>query len=232
MAPRRGTRSRSRIAAAAVFGSVVVLVGSGCGSGSGSSITTTGSGNVQTETRDVRGFDSVELAGGGRLVVLQGGTESLQVSADDDVLPNITSGVTGTTLRLGAKPGASIPVNAQITYSVTANSVKRVALSGAGTVTVTGVDGPELSVAHSGAGTITASGRVTRAVLDLTGAGSYNGRDLVSQDVEVSISGTGSAVVDAGATLRARITGVGGVKYLGDPAVTRDGTGIGEVARI
>jgi Putative auto-transporter adhesin, head GIN domain len=91
------------------------------------------------------------------------------------------------------------------------------------------VDGPELSVANGGAGTITASGRVTKVAVDLSGTGSYKGRDLASQDADVSIGGAGEAVVNASGTLNADITGIGSVSYVGSPSVTRTGSGIGEI---
>lgn len=229
MAAARGTELRHPILAV-IVGSILVLVGSGCGEGS--NVTATSSGTARTETRDVRGFDAVELAGAGQLTVQQGTSESLQVTADDDVLPNLTSEVSGSTLRLGVRPGARIPATAKITYAVTASSVERLALSGAGTVSLTGIDGPELAVTQSGAGTVTATGRVQKVVLDLSGAGDFDGRDLASRDADVSIRGATNAVVNASTTLKARIDGAGDVEYLGNPTVTRDGAGPGTITRI
>jgi hypothetical protein len=204
---------------------LVVLVG-GCGSAG-----TSGSGNVATETRDVQGFDSVELSGAGTLTIEQTGTNSLEIQADDDVLPSLTSDVAGTTLQLGVKPGAEIANSGPIIYRLTVKELKGIAVSGAGEVTVTALDGAELSVAHSGAGRVSVSGRVTSQEVDLSGVGEYDGSDLASEDADVSVSGTGEVVVNASRTLNARVTGVGTVEYLGNPEVTQEVTGLGKVSR-
>lgn len=223
-------RPRLRTTCFAIAGVILMAVlGSGCSRDAMDG--TTGSGNVQTQARDVRGFDSVELTGAGRLTINQTGTDSLTVRADDNILSLLTSEVAGTTLRLGIKPGASIGRAGDITFAVTVKQLKGVSSSGAGEVTVTGVDGPDLSVTHGGAGKVAVSGRVTSQAVNLSGVGQYDGRDLTSQDAEVSISGTGSAVVNASRTLVARISGVGSVQYLGDPQVTKDVSGMGEVKR-
>ena len=58
-------------------------------------------------------------------------------------------------------------------------------------MSVTGVDVPELSVAHSGAAQVTVAGRAATQVVDLIGIGTYDGRGLASQDADVSVSGSG-----------------------------------------
>lgn len=225
-----GRGSSFRTTPVAVVGMMLIAVlGSGCGRDA--VVGTAGSGNVTTQAREVRGFDSVEFTGAGRLTIEQTGTDSLTVRADDNILPLLTSEVAGTTLRLGIKPDASIGGVENITFAVTVKQLKAVTSSGAGEVTVTGVDAPDLSVTHGGAGKVGASGRATNQTVNLSGVGQYDGRDLMSQNTEVTVSGTGSAMVNASRTLLARISGIGSVKYLGDPKVTKDITGMGEVSR-
>ncbi|MBN1872859.1 MAG: DUF2807 domain-containing protein, partial [Anaerolineae bacterium] len=52
-----------------------------------------GSGNVIEETRDVRDFSRVRLAGFGRLHIERGDTESLRIKAEDNLLQYITTEV-------------------------------------------------------------------------------------------------------------------------------------------
>ncbi len=208
----------------------VILVSSGCSGGQGTS--NAPAGNAQTQTRDVHGFDSVEFASAGRLTISQAGTDSLQISADNNILPKLTSEVTGTTLRLGVQPGADIGGSSNVTYVVSVRQLKRIVLSGAGDVNVTGINGPDLSVTQNGAGKITVSGQATKAVIELSGKGDYDGRQLASDDVQASVSGAGTAVVNASHTLVARVTGIGSIEYLGDPKVTQEVTGVGNVTKI
>lgn len=62
-----------------------------------------GSGNLITEEREVSDFDRVELASDGELMLTQGGSESLIIEAEDNVMSYITSEVRGGTLVLGLK---------------------------------------------------------------------------------------------------------------------------------
>jgi hypothetical protein len=59
-----------------------------------------GSGNVVSETRTVSGFNSVELSGDGKLEIEQTGTESLTVTADDNILKLLKSEVSAGRLVL------------------------------------------------------------------------------------------------------------------------------------
>ncbi|MFR9805449.1 GIN domain-containing protein [Pseudonocardia sp. RS010] len=217
---------RTGLAALAALASVG-LAGTAC---AGTTVTT-GSGTVRTENRPVPGFDAVEFAGAGTLAIEQTGAESLEVTADEAVLPSLTSEVDGTTLTLGLREG-TIPVRAdRISFRVTVRELTGLTVSGAGSVTVNGVDGPELAITHGGAARVVVSGRVTRQVVDLTGVGEYDAVDLASEEADVTVSGAGSAVVDVSRSLQARVTGVGSIRYEGSPRVTQEITGLGEVTR-
>ncbi|MFC5138973.1 head GIN domain-containing protein [Actinomycetospora rhizophila] len=206
---------------------LVVLVAAGCSGGGGG---TTGSGNVQTQDRPVAPFTTIEFSTPGTVTIEQTGTDSLRVEADENIQGLLTTEVQGSTLKLGAQPGAEIG-RATIDYRITVRQLAGVVLSGAGTVTATGVDGPDLSLANSGAGSITASGRTDQLNVDLVGVGAIDTRGLVAQAADVSVGGAGTATVNAARTLDARITGVGSIVYLGDPAVTQNVSGFGTVSR-
>ena len=107
----------------------VVLLVSACS-------VTKGSGQVVTETREVSGFTKVELSGSAELTVEKTGTESLSISAEDNLLPQLTSDVSGDTLILGTKPNTSILPTKPITYSVTVTDLTGLAVSGSGSVRV------------------------------------------------------------------------------------------------
>ena len=223
-----GNQGRARLRAVLAALAALALVGlvGACG---GSTVTT-GSGYVRTENRPVPGFDAVEFASAGTLTIEQTGTESLEIRADDGILPSLTSEVQGTTLKLGVREG-TIPTNADISYRVTVGQLTGLTVSGAGAVMVNGIDGPELAVTHGGAARVVVTGRVTRQVVDLSGVGEYDAAGLTSEEADVTVGGAGSAVVDVSRTLQARVTGVGSIQYEGNPQVTQEVTGIGQVSR-
>jgi hypothetical protein len=65
------------------------------------------------------GFTKVELSGTGELPIEKTGTESLTISAEDNILPRLTSKVSGDALILGTKPNTTIVTTKPITYSFT-----------------------------------------------------------------------------------------------------------------
>src|SRR5215208_2438155 len=62
-----------------------------------------GSGIAKTETREVNGFSAISFNVIGKVVVTQGKTQSLTVTADDNILPLLETQVNDGTLVIGVK---------------------------------------------------------------------------------------------------------------------------------
>ena len=139
---------------------------------------TKGSGQVTTETRQVAGFTKVELSGTGELTIEKTATESLTISAEDNMLPLLTSEVSGDTLVLGTKPNAEIVPSKPITYSLTVKDLTGLSVSGSGSVRASDLATTSLSTKISGSGTITPSGTVNDQDLDISGSGGLSSRAI------------------------------------------------------
>ncbi len=210
-----------------------------------------GSGNVVTETRQVSGFDSIQVDYPARVLISQGSTESLKIEAEDNVLPGLKTEVKGKELRIYYKSQDGKHVNPTkivvITITVkelsslgfssageaTVDGLKSddlsVSLDGAGNVKLNDIKAGNLSVSLSGAGSTTASGTADDLSVNISGFGGFNGRDLQASTVSVNISGAGSATVSAEDTLDASISGAGSVSYYGSPDVSKQISGVGSV---
>jgi hypothetical protein len=94
------------------------------------------------------------------------------------------------------------------------------------------LDAGDLSLRLSGAGSIDASGTAAQLEARLSGFGSYQGGDLRAEMADITISGTGSAVVWVTRHLEANISGLGSVQYYGQPQVTQSVSGMGSVQRL
>jgi putative autotransporter adhesin-like protein len=187
---------------------------------------TRGSGQVTDEARQVSGFTKVELTGSGELAIEQTGTESLTISAENNVLPKITSEVSGDTLQLGPKSGAKIIPTKPIKYSLTVKSLTGLAVSGSGGVTVSKLATGALSTDMSGSATITAAGTADDQDLNISGSGRYQAEQLRSKSVKINMSGSGTASVHASDMLDVHMSGSGTLTYTGDPKrVTQDISG-------
>jgi hypothetical protein len=188
-----------------------------------------GSGTVATESREVSGFTQIKLAGFGVLNITQTGTESLSITAQDDVLPYLTSEVIDGTLELGVKSRPSLKSLRRVEYNVTVKSLEGILLSGAGTVHVTDLQTSSLNVRISGAGDMTVKGAAQSQTVKLSGAGNYNAKDFQTESADVMITGAGNARVSASQMLTATVSGAGVISYYGSPRVNQRITGIGSI---
>jgi hypothetical protein len=218
---RRTVSMRLRVALA-LF--AVVLLLAACS-------VTKGSGQIATESRAVSGFSKVDLSGGGELTIQKTGTESLSISAEDNLLPRLTSEVSNDTLMLGTKPNTKILPQQPIRYTVTVKDLTGVAVSGSGNIRVPDVTATALNISISGSGTITVNGTVNDQDLDISGSGRYEAAQLTSKTAKAEISGSGTANVLATDVLNVEISGSGTVTYTGNPQVEQEISGSGKLIK-
>lgn len=193
---------------------------------------TRGSGQLASESRPVTGFTKVELSGTGELTIEKTGTESLAISAEDNLLPLLTSEVSGDTLVLGTKRNTEIVTTKPINYALTVKDLTGLTLSGSGNIRVSNLSTPKLTTKISGSGTITASGTADDQDLDISGSGRYQADQLASKTLNAGISGSGTASVLVSDALDVRISGSGTLTYTGDPTrVTQDVSGSGKLIK-
>lgn len=190
---------------------------------------TQGSGTQKTETRAVSGFTGLTLSGIGTVKIRQTGTESLTVTTDDNILPLLTSSMSGDILVLGVKSGTIPRPTNGITWNLTVKNLTAITLSGAGNINAQDITPSSLTARVSGAGNLSVSGKATSQIVILSGAGSYNARGFPTTSATVTISGAGSATVNVSGTLDATVSGAGSVTYYGAPQVTKHITGVGSV---
>ena len=181
------------------------------------------------ESREVHCFTKVEFASFGDLQIDQTGTESLTIEAAPDVLPKLTSGVSGGILRLRLAPGTTIRNAGPVVYHLTVAALDSIAVAGAGAVTASNLQTDRLAVDISGAGHVTLAGAVDSQVVTITGTGNYDGENLQSATADVTVDGAAKAVVRVSTRLNATVDGVGSVQYIGNPQVTRKINGVGSV---
>ena len=191
----------------------------------------TGSGQTASESRDVTGFTRIQLTGSGEVTVRQSDEESLTIEADRKLLPRVTSEVSNETLVLGLKRNTISLASGTVRYDVGVRDLAGLSVSGSGDVTATDISTAALRVEISGSGRITTSGSADVQELDISGSGSYRGADLASKTARVRITGSGDADLVVSDALDVRISGSGSVTYSGDPQVTQQITGSGELIK-
>ena len=212
-----------------------------------------GSGDITSESRDVELFSEIRLEGAGQLVITQGDTQSLEISAEDNIIEELTSEVIGDTLVLGYRDQSwrrtVIPTEV-IRYEITVNNLTNITLNGAGEITMKELETDSLVVAINGAGrididelrgvenleakiigagTIALAGEAENQSIAIDGAGNYRAGDLHSSTTEIEINGLGNATVWTDESLDISINGAGNLTYYGSPDVTQNISGAGDI---
>ena len=113
-----------------------ILAVSGCDMGScsdcvrvGEGPEIKGSGTPKTEARTVETFTGIRLTEAGRLEIERTGTESLSVTADDNLVSKFTSEVKDGVLLLSVAPGNKLYGKRPV-YKITVNGLKSLDVKG------------------------------------------------------------------------------------------------------
>ncbi len=188
---------------------------------------TVGSGTSATESRDVpAGVTGVVVRGCADVHVTQG-APSATVTADDNLLAQITTSADGASFVIDVTGGfmsAEAP-----TVAISLPTVTDLTVDGAGDVTATGLDSQSLNVSVNGAGDVTVDGSAASVAISVSGAGDVNTSGLTTATATVTLSGAGDVTV-AGASVSVEVSGAGDVTVVtANASITASVTGAGEV---
>lgn len=213
------TTSLIVLALAALVASCTVSVGPGV----------RGSGNLVTETRPVGSFDEIVLEGSGEVSVEVTGADSLEVEAEDNIIPLLTTEVTDGRLVLGSD--GSFSTTRGITYIITAATLNGVTIRGSGNIVADRIDSDAFGVEIDGSGDVTLNGSAVELGVQINGSGNVDGFGLEATTASVEVNGSGTTSVNAVDALDVEINGSGDIVYEGDPVVDRSINGSGDVRR-
>ncbi|MCK4777252.1 MAG: DUF2807 domain-containing protein, partial [Actinomycetia bacterium] len=213
-----------------------------------------GSGNIVSEFREVRDFDEISLSGTGNIFITQGDEESLEIEADDNIIPKIITEVKNGKLTIRYKSGSfwflSLAPTKPVNFYIALKEVDNISISGSGKVQSSGLEVGKLKLYIGGSGNMdlnliadeinsqiigsgryNLSGYTKRHEITISGLGSYYAENLVSNDCKIRISGSGKAKVRVEDDLGVTINGNGSVDYYGDPRVDQNISGSGKVRK-
>lgn len=192
---------------------------------------TRGSGNVITETKTIKGVSSISLVGDGRLEIEQGDAESLDITADDNIIPLLSSEVRDGELKLGVKNLASVHPTKGIQYKLKVKGLTGLSLTGDAEADIRKIATDQLKVSITGDGQVRIDGTVDNQEISIIGDGKYEGTGLNSKTAKVSITGDGKLDIAVSDKLDVKIMGDGHINYVGDPTITKSILGDGNIQK-
>jgi hypothetical protein len=186
-----------------------------------------GSGDIETETRDLGDLSSIEIQYPADIIVRPGGANSITITADDNLMPQISTEINGGQLIIRSdEENWSNRVNAsetvQITVSVT--DLERIDFNSAGSLVVESISTDQLEFRMNGAGSVTLNG-VTADVLSyrLDGAGSTQLIGVSIGELTMDLNGAGSIDAEGDAeNLKVTLDGLGSLNAEGLRTQTAD----------
>ena len=197
-----------------------------------------GNGVMKKETRDVSDFKKVEVAGPFDVVLVQGNSFKIEIEADENLMQYIRVKKNEGRLEISEKEGYELRSKSGIKIRLQMPVVDEVTLEGSGSVRgetklensdnieikIAGsgdisleIKSPAVDVEIGGSGRATLSGSTRKLDISIGGSGDCLADDLLSEDCEVSIGGSGTARVFASVSLNVSVGGSGDVYYRGEP---------------
>lgn len=209
-----------------------------------------GSGNQITTTRDVQPFTFVETSGSIKLVLKQGPQE-LRITADDNLMDEIRTNVSGNTLEIDMKGNfcntgpITVYLSSQAYEGVNASGAVEIVsdgllqlkdfemdLSGSSKVDLN-MNAANVTTKSSGSSEISIKGQASSHDVDLSGSSSISALDFVVGKYRIESSGASESKINVLNELEVKSSGSSDVEYRGNPSkVSNNDSGASNVRKI
>ncbi|MBK5203050.1 MAG: DUF2807 domain-containing protein [Prolixibacteraceae bacterium] len=214
--------------------------------------------HAEQENRKVSPFNGISLKISAELYLMQGNSQSVSINADASTLENLITEVKGHVLIIrsikkdffsSAKPNKNIkiyitcPEISSISVMGTGNVFNKnlltsriidLSVMGSGNIVLSGLNTESVKGTIMGSGKISLASRnvTNKFKLIISGSGYYKGSEFPAKNVNIKISGSGDAVVNATNDLDVHISGSGEVMYTGNPNITTAIIGSGKIKEL
>lgn len=209
-----------------------------------------GSGLVLNESRNISNFNSINLLGSASVYIKQADEYSLEIEAEDNIIPLIETRVKGRMLYILTKK--CINPNEPVKIFISLPELRSVDISGSGKIigeNVINSDKLELNIGGSGvlnfelqvnkliteisgSGKVYLQGDTKLHNIILSGSGDIYAEELNTKDGLISLSGSGKCRVNVIENLDVNISGSGVVEYKGRPQINSKIHGSGKLKRL
>lgn len=189
-----------------------------------------GSGNAKTETRNVSGFNRVDASNAVNVEITVQNNFSVTVEADDNLLQNIKTEVSGDTLKIYSEEGMS--TKSKINVKISMPQIEGLELSGASNGNVTNVKADSFEIKASGASKVKIDGTAKELNAEASGASKLDAENLRVENADVEATGASSAVVSATDQLNLEASGASRISYTGEPkSIKQNATGASSIGK-
>jgi hypothetical protein len=191
----------------------------------------TGSGNIAVENRAVEEFRRVSSSGVFKVEIILKRDRGIEIEADDNLIPFITTDVRKGVLRL--RTDGKLRTSNPIRVRVYTDNIEAITGSGVTEINVSDLETSEFRVDTSGASRVTITGKATTLNVEGSGAAKIDASSLEAENVFADLSGASELKVTVLGTLNAKVSGAARVLYAGEPReVIKKTSGAGKVTQM
>jgi hypothetical protein len=214
--------------------------------------TVKGNGDITKESREIGNITKIKIEGGID-VELRQGSPSVKVEADDNLQSYVITREEHGWLVIKTKDHVNLKSDHTVKVYVSADMISAIRIAGSSNLVATGkfsgaekmdidvagsgevaieVNTPKVMVNIAGSGKVTLTGDTRDADVDIAGSATYDAMNLLTENTNISMAGSGDATVFADISLKADLVGSGNVSYRGKATVKTSSIGSGRVTRI
>ncbi|MCJ7467557.1 MAG: DUF2807 domain-containing protein [Maribacter sp.] len=187
-----------------------------------------GSGSPISEIRNVTDFTKVSSEGVFEVTITHGNSQSVEITADDNIIQRVKTEVVDNELRLYLDDHNYRDIS--LKANIVVERINGIKNTGIGDFVISNVDeGGNFNVSNSGTGNISITGNAESLTLQNEGDGKFNGFQFIVSNCSAKIIGSGDCEVYPISTLNVDIEGSGDVYYKGTPAIEANISGSGRV---
>nr|WP_288934685.1 head GIN domain-containing protein [uncultured Allomuricauda sp.] len=190
-----------------------------------------GSQRLVSEIREVAEFTKLKSTGVFDVNIVQGDIQSVEITADDNIIGRVRTNVVNGELRLELL--SDIYGDITLRANITVRQLDRITNSGVGDIVANNITtDQDFSISNSGEADIRISGTASSLSCFNEGSGDIIAFDFLVIDADLEIKGTGSIKTSCAETLEAKISGSGDILYRGNPSINASISGTGEVINV
>ncbi len=207
-------------------------------------------GSIETRTISLEEITGFEIGIEADAIVTEGDVQEIKIEAHPNVIDRILddSKIKGETWEIDIDGCVNIE---RVKFFFTLPAVKDAKINGEGSITTEGIfknidkinleiDGQgdidfqlesveKVDLEIKGQGTIKVTGETVNQSIDVSGSGTIRTEGLSSSSTRVDISGDGDCNISVDDLLKVEVSGSGRVCYLGNPTITNDISGDGQI---
>ncbi len=207
-----------------------------------------GEGPIISKNLDLNTIESIGLGISGDVIITQGGTQSVRIEAQANIIDAIKTDVEDGSWNI--KFEDKVQNHKGVTIHITMNTLHSLSIGGSGSIKATNkftdLDDVKLSIGGSGdielamdaddvkcsiggSGTMDLAGTCDDLKISTAGSGDINAFDLKAETCKVSTAGSGDVEITVTGELKVSSAGSGDVEYKGSPKVKSTSAGSGSV---